>query len=152
MSSPPARVERVTSLAAVPLSRLLMVGLVDGHSLVQRLCDDWRSGANRFDRQGEALFVAWRGARLAGVCGLNRDPFSDARPDDARLRHLYVEPAARRAGVGRELSLRCIDHARDGFARVRLRCHRPAALALYRTLGFAAVGERDATHALELGA
>ena len=60
MSSPPARVERVTSLAAVPLSRLLMVGLVDGHSLVQRLCDDWRSGANRFDRQGEALFVAWR--------------------------------------------------------------------------------------------
>jgi GNAT superfamily N-acetyltransferase len=150
MSAVPVRIERITSLAAVPLSRLLTVSVADGHRLVQRLCDDWRNGANRFDRDGEALFVAWRGARLAGVCGLNRDPFSDARPDDARLRHLYVEPAARRAGVARQLSLRCIDHARGGFARVRLRCHQPAAIALYRTLGFAPVSERDATHALEL--
>jgi ribosomal protein S18 acetylase RimI-like enzyme len=84
------------------------------------------------------------------VCGLNRDPFSDARPADARLRHLYVDPAARRAGVGRELTLRGIDHAREGFARVRLRCHQPAAIALYETLGFVPVAERDATHALEL--
>ena len=150
MSPVPAQVERITSLAAVPLSRLLMVSVADGHNLVQRLCDDWRSGANRFDRPGEALFAAWRGGKLAGVSGLNRDPFSDARPDDARLRHLYVEPAARRAGVGRELSLRCIDHARDGFARVRLRCHQPAAIALYLTLGFVPVGERDATHAMTL--
>jgi GNAT superfamily N-acetyltransferase len=150
MSAVPVRIERITSLAAVPLSRLLTVSVADGHRLVQRLCDDWRNGANRFDRDGAALFVAWRGARLAGVCGLNRDPFSDARPDDARLRHLYVEPVARRAGVARQLSLRCIDHARGGFARVRLRCHQPAAIALYLTLGFAPVGERDATHALEL--
>jgi GNAT superfamily N-acetyltransferase len=150
MSDPSARVERIASLAAVPLSRLQMVSLADGHNLVQRLCDDWRSGANRFDREGEALFATWRDGKLVGVCGLNRDPFPDARPDDARLRHLYVEPSARRAGVGRELSLRCIDHARDGFARVRLRCHQPAAIALYRTLGFAPVTERDATHALDL--
>ena len=84
MSAVPVRIERITSLAAVPLSRLLTVSVADGHRLVQRLCDDWRSGGNRFDRDGEALFVAWRGARLAGVGGLNRDPFSDARPDDAR--------------------------------------------------------------------
>jgi GNAT superfamily N-acetyltransferase len=150
MSDGGARIERATSLAAVPLSRLQMVSVADGHNLLQRLCDEWRSGANRFDREGEALFVAWQRGKLVGLCGLNRDPFPDARRDDARLRHLYVEPAARRAGIGRDLTLRCLDHARGGFARVRLRCHQPAAIALYRTLGFAPVSERDATHALEL--
>ncbi len=150
MSAAPVRIEGISSLAAVPLSRLLMVSLTDGHNLVQRICDEWRSGANRFGREGEALFAAWRRGKLVGVCGLNRDPFSDARPDDARLRHLYVDPAARRVGVGRELTLRCIDRARQGFTRVRLRCHQPAAIALYLTLGFAPVNERDATHALEI--
>src|SRR5215475_13736753 len=73
-----------------------------GLSLVRRLVDEWRDCSNRFDRPGEALFGAWFDERLAGVCGLNVDPYlGDERI--GRVRHLYVLVEARRHGVARAL-------------------------------------------------
>lgn len=54
---------------------------------MRRLRDDWLSGENRFSAAGDAFFVARDGEALAGFCGLNRDPFTEAA-GVARLRRL----------------------------------------------------------------
>jgi hypothetical protein len=59
---------------------------------VRRLADDWVSVANRFDRPGEALFVARLPGQVVGVRGLNVDPYT-AEPGVGRVRHLYVAAA-----------------------------------------------------------
>ncbi len=46
-----------------------------GFKAIQRLANNWLSGENRFDRQGEALFVAKESDRIIGICGLNIDPY-----------------------------------------------------------------------------
>jgi len=57
---------------------------------------------NRFYREGEILIGTFRGDRLLGISGLNRDPYVDDRRV-GRLRHLYVAKNERCAGSGRVL-------------------------------------------------
>ena len=120
-----------------------------GLRLVRRLVDEWRDGVNRFDRPGEALFGAWRGERLVGVCGLNVDPYAG---DDhvGRVRHLYVLVDARRHGVARALMAETLAAARGRFPTLRLSTSNPAAARLYESLGFRPVTERHCTHLLSL--
>jgi GNAT superfamily N-acetyltransferase len=95
----------VERLAAPPAECLgALIADSEGHGLrfVRRLADDWAGGTNRFDRPGEALFVARIAGEVVGVCGLNVDPYETA-PAIARVRHLYVLAAHRRHGVGRDL-------------------------------------------------
>lgn len=77
----------------------------------------------------------------AGVCQLRlRHSLWTAAPD-CWLEDLYVEPAARRRGVGDELVRAAIDVARErGARRVELDVSEgnPAALALYERHGFSA--------------
>lgn len=68
---------------------------------LRRLSDEWKSGANRFEQVGEILLGAKCNERLIGVCGLNVDPYVRS-PGVGRLRHLYVSPHTRQAGLGRE--------------------------------------------------
>ena len=120
-----------------------------GLRLVRRLVDEWRDGSNRFDRPGEALFAAWRDERLAGVCGLNVDPYAgDERI--GRVRHLYVLVEARRHGVARALMAETLAAARGRFPTVRLGTSNPAAARLYESLGFRPVSEPHCTHRLSL--
>src|SRR5262245_48628748 len=74
----------------------------DGQAMVSRLIHEWREGRNRFSAVGESVYVAKRGERVCGVCGLNRDPYAG---DDSvgRVRRLYVSAHARRTGIGRAL-------------------------------------------------
>lgn len=121
----------------------------EGHAFVRRLVDEDVSGANRFDRPGEALFGAFHGAALVGVCGLNHDPYRGDTPRAGRLRHLYVLPAYRRRGVGRRLVRAVIATARPAFDDLTLWTNNPEAAALYQTLGFvAAQAIPKATHIL----
>jgi GNAT superfamily N-acetyltransferase len=122
----------------------------EGYAFMQRLEQDWRSGANRFDRAGEALFGAFSGERLVGVGGLNRDPY--VRTEGiGRLRHLYVAFDARRRGVGRLLVERIIAEARGSFAVLRLRTPSADAAAFYCRLGFIETDEDAATHVMRIG-
>jgi GNAT superfamily N-acetyltransferase len=141
-------VVRVTSLPS-DLDELIRPSLREDFFAIQRLRDDWVSGANRFDVPGEALVEARSGPRLAGICGLNHDPY---RHDGklGRLRHLYIHPEFRRRGIGLWLVSQLLDHARANFDRVRLRTLREDADRFYAAIGFARVaGEADATHAID---
>ena len=87
---------------------------------------------------------------LAGVCGLVPDPYLEPALHVGRLRHLYVLPGYRCRGVATALVQAVIDEARRHYRVLRLRTPNPDAARLYETLGFAAVTEPTATHALEL--
>lgn len=116
---------------------------------MDRLLDDWGSGANRFDAVGEELLGAYFGEQLVAVGGLNREPYEPA-PRTARLRHLYVLPAYRRRGVGKTLVKHLLDRADAAFDEVRLRTDMPDAAVFYENVGFRRVLLGTATHLMRL--
>lgn len=139
-------ITRETVLPA-DLTELIAESRKEGFDFLARLVRDWDSGQNRFDSEGEALFLARFNGRLVGLCGLNRDPYLN---DDqvARLRHLYVRRDSRRKGVGSKLVIRTLELAKQHFQRVRLRTE--TAFAFYESAGFYETNEEDATHAISV--
>ena len=106
-----------------------------GLRLLRRLAEEWASGANRFDRPGEALLAARIGGALVGIGGLNVDPYASG-PGVGRVRHVYVLSSRRRLGIGQALVEAIVDAARGRFARLHLRTANPEAARLYERLGF----------------
>lgn len=120
----------------------------DGFRMVSRLISDWKEGKNRFQAAGESLYVAAVDGLVAGVCGLNDDPYVP-EPWIRRVRRLYVSIDQRRLGIGSALVDRMIDDARKSFTKLRLRTHNPEAEAFYVKKGFVPVaGEETCTHEL----
>jgi GNAT superfamily N-acetyltransferase len=118
----------------------------DAVRLVEVLREDWEAGRVTFDAPGEALFGAFKGAALLGLCGLTGDPY--LRQDNVgRVRRLYVLRAARRVGVGAAL-VSAVEKAGSTAGLMRLRVRSPAsAFGFYARLGFLrVVGEPAATH------
>jgi len=133
------------------LSGLIAESEQHGLRFLRRLADEWSSGANRFDRPGEALFMARAPAELVGVCGLNIDPYAASTPGVGRVRHLYVATAYRERGIGARLVEEVLKIARGRFRRLRLRTQNPAAARLYERLGFQrSPGAEDCTHVMDL--
>ncbi|MER8692979.1 GNAT family N-acetyltransferase [Mesorhizobium opportunistum] len=128
---------------------------LEGYWMLVRLADGWASGhnsggRNKFLKRGEALYGAWHGAELAGVCGLNIDPYFEGR-EQGRVRHLFVSARHRRAGIGRMLVETVIDRARHYFTVLNTRAPQEA-FGFYERLGFRRVeGEEFVTHRLSLG-
>lgn len=150
MSAARVQIERLTKASPDLFAAMVAESERDGYRFVRRLAEEWASGANRFDRPGEALFAAWMNGRLVGACGLNVDPYTQA-PGVGRVRHLYVLTDYRRSGVGRRLVAQVLDAARGRFARLRLSTQNPGAIQLYEQLGFERrFGASDHTHLLEL--
>ena len=133
-----------------PLDLASLAGLAsaEGHAFVARTQTEWDSKANRFDAPGEGLFLALAATEIVGQCGLNVDPYIDD-PSVGRLRHLYIAPAHRRRGIGRELVEACLGLARNRFDRVRLRTQNEAAAQFYEAIGFSRTDEPDATHTIQ---
>src|SRR4029077_6614438 len=84
----------VTPLPREALAPLVAESERDGWQFVRRLADEWTSGANRFDKPDEALFIASVDSVIVGVCGLNADPYASDE-SVGRVRHLYVLRAYR---------------------------------------------------------
>ena len=138
---------RTVAWSAARFAPLLDEALpVDG-AFLQRLRDEWESGALRFERDGEVLLGAFADGALVGVGGLSLDPYAPA-PGLARLRHGYVLRSHRGSGLGRALVARLLEQARPHFATVRLRTSNPAAATLYEGFGFVAGAREDETHRL----
>jgi GNAT superfamily N-acetyltransferase len=143
-------IERLTDYSPDVLAALVAESEQAGLRFVRRLADEWAVGINEFDEPGEAVFGAWVGGRLVGVCGLNIDPWT---PDSGvgRVRHLYVLAEFRRRGVGRRLVDAVITAARGRFRLLRLRTDGEEAAAFYERLGFRrVVGAPACTHVREL--
>lgn len=126
---------------------LVAAATAEGFRFLTRLASEWHSGVKPFDQHGEFLLLAWEGDELAGVGGLNVDPFA-GDPTMGRLPHLYVRPASRGSGLGRDLSERIIAGARERFQVLRVRSFEAG--AFYESLGFERTSEAKATHRLPL--
>jgi GNAT superfamily N-acetyltransferase len=147
----PALIERLHGSPADGLGAVIAESEAQGLRFIRRLAEEWTRGTNRFDRPGEALFVARIDGDVVGVCGLNVDPYG-AAPSVGRVRHLYVLLAHRRQGVGRRLVAEVIAAARRRFHVLRLRTENPGAARFYERLGFQrSAGAGDCTHVMELG-
>ncbi|HLH27769.1 MAG TPA: GNAT family N-acetyltransferase [Acidimicrobiales bacterium] len=141
-----ARVER---LPLDRFSEMLSESEAEGYRFLRRVADEWESGINRFSRPGEALLVAERDGRWAGICGLSIDPYLND-PRVGRVRNVSVLAACRGAGVGRRLVEEAVARARGRFDRLRLRGEEARPARLYESLGFRPCpGVPDCTHILE---
>jgi ribosomal protein S18 acetylase RimI-like enzyme len=99
-----------------------------------------RMAAYYSERKG-GFWVAIQNDSVVGMFSLER-----ASPDAMELRRMYVDPAARRAGIGRRLLCFAEEESRRrGVARLDLSTAeiQEAALALYRTSGIALFAKRS---------
>lgn len=145
-----ALIERVSGAPTDRLAALLAESEQQGFRFVRRLVQEWESGDNRFDRPGEALFVARVGVDVVGVCGLSVDSYT-GDPKVGRVRHLYVLVRHRRSGVGEQLVADVLEAAPGRFERLHLRTTNPTAARLYERLGFRRTFDaRDRTHVLDV--
>src|SRR5262245_1997437 len=135
-------------LAEEAIGPLLAASEREGYRFVRRLVTEWASGANRFSGTGEVLLGCLVEGRLAGLCGLVRDPYRD-QDGVGRLRHLYVLPEHRGHGIGTALTTRVVELAKGSFQVLRLRTDTARAAALYERLGFRKEsGDPSCTHVL----
>lgn len=139
----------ITAISELPgaFEQLALASEREGFEFVRRLALEWRSGQNRFDRAGEVLLAVFDAGELAAVGGLNLDPYLDDKTV-GRVRHVYVAPGHRNAGVGSQLVRAIMSAGSTHFLRLRLRTANARSNAFYERLGFKKlVGDPSATHA-----
>ena len=117
----------------------------EGFVFIDRLIEEWATGANRFDKDGETILGVYASQNLVAIGGLNIDPFA-ADQNYGRLRHVYVSPVFRRAKIGRSLVRALVRHAAHTFDGVRLRTDTADAAQFYVRLGFQPLTHQFATH------
>jgi ribosomal protein S18 acetylase RimI-like enzyme len=140
----------LTTLSAGDVERLVEASVREGFRFLTRLREEYASGANRFDGEGEALLGVFRGGEMVAVGGLNRDPYG-GDPRAGRVRHVYVLPSARRTGVGRTVMRELIGRAGAWFDVLVLRTDTVEAARFYEAIGFRPEREIEgATHRLIL--
>jgi len=142
-------IQRIRYLPTQEFTEILAESKMAGFRAIERLVTDWETGINRFDRPGEALFIARQSNRIFGVCGLNRDPYTDSS-QIGRVRRLYVMQDSRRQGIGQILVNRVIEVAKLSFDRLHVRTTNPIAAQFYQSLGFMPCHDEAATHTLNL--
>lgn len=129
---------RLRALAGAP--RAFSTTLVEASG---RSAEQWHELAAR-GATGErwATFVAVAEGELVGMA---TGAIGDADPVAADLMQMWVEPRARRRGVGRDLVEAVIAWARDRVDLIRLHVvlGQDPAIALYRSLGFRDTGHRE---------
>lgn len=103
--------------------------------------EEWRRRAERCSGDGkDAMFMAFENEAVCGIAGTLRDPENAGR---AQLVSMWVDPAHRRAGVGKALIDAVVEwNSARGVAELAMMVTdvNVAAIALYERLGFAKTG------------
>ncbi|HEY9628521.1 MAG TPA: GNAT family N-acetyltransferase [Coleofasciculaceae cyanobacterium] len=142
-------IQRIQYLPTQDFTEILAESKTAAFRVIDRLVTDWETGVNRFDRPGEALFIARQGDRIFGVCGLNHNPHINSS-QIGRVRRLYVMQDSRRQGIGRTLVNQIIEVAKLNFDWLHVRTTNPVAAQFYQSLGFMPCNYESATHTLNL--
>jgi GNAT superfamily N-acetyltransferase len=119
----------------------------EGYKFIQRTIGDWNNGTNKFSAECEKLYGLIEGTKLIGICGINRDPFTNDL-DIGRVRHLYILRSHRRKGYATLLMNTIIDIGRHHFSSLRLFTDNPLASNFYETLCFKKIDAPKASHIL----
>ncbi|MDD9265596.1 GNAT family N-acetyltransferase [Paenibacillus sp. GCM10023248] len=143
-------ITKVSHLETDKLLRLVEESTSEGFRHLNRLVADYEAGTNKFDRDGEAFFIATIKGDIVGVCGLNQDPHA-ARKEAGRVRRLYVLPSVRRFGIGRLLMDSVIAEAKNHYQMLVLKTDNPNADVFYQSIGFSVMDDSENdTHFVEL--
>ncbi|GHB93727.1 GNAT family N-acetyltransferase [Cerasicoccus arenae] len=139
----------ITKLETLPypqIEDLACESETEGYRFLGRLLTEWNNGANRFHKEGEAIYAYWRRRELIAIGGINIDPFLE-NCSVARLRRLYVRRDQRRQGIGRELVDHILKEACFSFREITLKTDSEQASKFYESMGFSRITEiRHATH------
>ena len=113
----------------------------EGFRAMSRLAAEWAGDRSAF----VCLLAAMQGDRLAAIGGLTAEP--EPRGQDAmRVRRLYVDPEARRSGVGRTLVNALLQEALDSVSLVTINARNTLAPPFWEALGFEAVNDLPWSH------
>ncbi len=138
------RLTRVADALPDEFATLRAEARAEGYRFVERLATDWQAGVIRFDRPGEALFVAQAGGVLAAIGGLTTDP---VLPNALRMRRFYVRRQFRSGGVGRKLATALLDLAARSGCPVTVNAAAGSA-GFWEALGFVPDSQHGHTHSL----
>ncbi len=137
--------EPVVGVLPAEFGQLLDEARAEGHQFLDRLANDWASGAMRFDRPGEVLLAAYSDDDvLAGVGGLTVDPVI---AEALRMRRFYVRVAFRRAGIGRAIAETLLENALKTVDIVMLNAA-PDSYRFWESLGFVLDQQAGHTHVM----
>lgn len=139
----------ITTLTLVMLQPLLDSSVEEGYDFIQRLWDEYQSGKTTFSEPGAVLLGIFEENQFMAIGGLHPDTYLNS-PDIGRIRHIYVLPAYRRHGIGKQLVQALITQGSDRFKIITLRTLTEHGQAFYKSLGFSDQARfASATHWLE---
>ena len=123
----------------------------EGFGFVERLRTRWTNGAyddgeNPLDTNATA-FAGFVDGDLKAIGAQTLDSLEPS-PGHRRIRHVYVHPDARRAGVGRTLASALIHEGFTHAPRLHLRATHALSTAFWDAMGFARVEHPTRTHVL----
>ena len=127
------------------LRDLAVVARNEGFQFLDRLVAAMENETVSLDGTEEFFMCITEHGRIVGVGGITADPYA-GEPDVGRIRHVYVHPNARRAGLGRDLLAALEQRAPRTYGTLRLRTDTPAAASFYEALGYRPIVNRHATH------
>ena len=107
----------------------------ESYRFIEGLREEWLAGQYDGEDERFVTFAAFHEGELAGIGALTPDPY-DPAPDLLRVRHVYVRPLHRGAGIGRVLAAALIQQGLDLAPRLSLRAADPRATAFWEANGF----------------
>ncbi|MCO4784019.1 MAG: GNAT family N-acetyltransferase [Candidatus Cloacimonetes bacterium] len=125
----------VKDLKIEELNHLVQEASSEQHSFMLRMKAEYIGNKNRFNQEGEAIFLALKDEKIIGFVGLNIDPYLEDK-NVGRVRHLYVQTDYRRQKVAQALLQQLIAKAKQHFKILTLRTFHHEASCFYETLGF----------------
>jgi GNAT superfamily N-acetyltransferase len=138
------RIEPVVKELPAEFDTLRAEARAEGYRFLDRLANDWGSGAMRFTQPGEAFLAAYLGDVLAGVGGLTIDPVVLGA---LRMRRFYVRRSFRRSGIACSIATMILDSTFKTTTLVTVNAA-SGSVPFWEALGFVLDREAGHTHIL----